>query len=322
VRIDRISCGPVEIALDAETPGLVQSVQTTLATHGRPWADVAHTVDLKVRRARTVCRETVAGSFLTCGRMRVDVVDEGLRAACPSGSTARFEREAGRWSIDAVIDPSPESVGDLEDLVLLALTTEWRRLGWVPLHAASAISDDACVLICAPSGGGKTTLTTALLHRGWRTLGDDKLLLRSDRGRSSVVAGLVGHMNLHPRTRGWFPEVGDLEAIPRHSVWTEKRRVSIETVWPGRLRSVAHPTHLLVVHRADASGLRLTPLAPGDVVAGLLQQTVIPGHPPSARPIVTTMVAAASRMTGFSVAVGPDLYNDPRAVDALEEALR
>ena len=72
----------------------------------------------------------------------------------------------------------PWVLTDIESLLSLVLTEGWRAEGWIPLHAAAVVRFDTCALICAESGGGKTSLTAALVREGWQTLGDDKLLLR------------------------------------------------------------------------------------------------------------------------------------------------
>ena len=104
------------------------------------------------------------------------------------------------------------------------LTTGWRRAGWVPLHAAglvapsSGTSDDRDrhgVIVCAMGGGGKTTFTVAMVRRGWRSLGDDKLLLRStDFGsvtEALIVASIKQILNVDPAAAALFPELADRE---------------------------------------------------------------------------------------------------------------
>lgn len=48
------------------------------------------------------------------------------------------------------------------------------------LHAAAVTDGDSCLIMAAPGGSGKTTLTAALLAEGWDYLGDDMILLSRD----------------------------------------------------------------------------------------------------------------------------------------------
>ena len=193
---DTFLCGPLQIQLSTDNALLHAKVAETLALYDVPW-DAPHSrvgIDVRWSSARA---SMISGSLLVCARMRVEVTESGLYATATSGSTARFSAPGEHWLISVPRSTAavPE---DVEDLIGLAITTSWRRLGWVPLHAAAVARDDCGAILCAPSGGGKTTLAAALLRRGWRTLGDDKLLLRLIGGRPEIAA-LVESCNLHPR---------------------------------------------------------------------------------------------------------------------------
>ena len=101
--------------------------------------------------------------------------------------------EAARTGADIVSDHSDREtvIEEIEQQLVLLLARAWAGQGWTPLHAGSLIPPGKtdCVLVCAPSGAGKTTLIAALLRRGWRTLGDDKKFC----GRRTVASwrGLV-----------------------------------------------------------------------------------------------------------------------------------
>ncbi len=212
---------------------------------------------------------------------------------------------------------------DIEDLVGLALTTAWRGLGLVPVHAGAVVHNGACALLCAPSGGGKTTLTAALIRRGWATLGDDKLLLSLGPDGRPRLEALIHTFNLHPNARRWFPEVGELAALPRYSAWTEKRKVRIADIWPGVTCERGEPTHLVRVHRHEgADGVRVRALPAAELLSILLRQTVIPNDRRLARGILATVAATAGRLVGLEVELGHDVYRDPDRLAALEGALQ
>ena len=180
----------------------------------------------------------------------------------------------------------------------------------------------ACALLCASSGGGKTTLTAALIRRGWKTLGDDKLLLGLDEAGDPVLLSLINNFNLHPNTRRWFPEVGDLSVLPRYSAWTEKRKVRVEDIWPESMLEKAWPTHLIEIHRRNGkSGLSIEGLDTDQLLSVLLRQTVIPHEPNVAREILSALTATAPRLCGVKLVIGESAYRDDSCLAALEDAL-
>jgi hypothetical protein len=228
-----------------------------------------------------------------------------------------------RWDIDVPAGLiATANLEDVEELIILALTTGWRSAGWVPVHAAAVTDGSRCAVICAPSGGGKSTLSAAFVRRGWRTIGDDKLLLRVVDGRSHLAA-LQRTFNLHPCTSAWFPEVGDLERLPRYSTWTAKRKVKIESIWPEPAADGAHPTHLLRVRRApESGGIVHTPLGPGETLTTLLRQVAIPSDRSTASHILSAVAPTARGMRGLDVVVGENAYGRADALDALIGALQ
>ncbi len=265
------------------------------------------------------------GTFLTCARMSVDKTGAGLRATSLSGACASLTYGAAGelWSID--VPQSMLEAGkleELEDIVSLIVTTGWRREQWVPVHSAAVIKDGNCAIVCAPTGGGKTTFTAALIRRGWRTLGDDKLLLRLREGKPQLAA-LLHTFNLHPKTRDWFPEVGELERLPHYSACTEKRKVRISGIWPGTVATSARPTVLILLNRCHLSRhVSVEALAAEDLIATLLRQTVIPKERQTAQRILRTISATAVQLKGFKVSVGTDAYSHSECLAALESALR
>jgi len=318
---DVFRCGPLEVTVGAQTPALYDKVADTLQLYNACWAPPFISAQLRVDLA-TAPALPADGNYLNCSRMRVDATAAGLRATCHSGAACESDRQ--RWRITIPSAAARERVpDDVEDLIGLTLATLWRQAGWVPLHAGAVAKGRGCALLTAPSGGGKTTLTAALIRRGWQTLGDDKLLLRVDDGGVPEARALLHNFNLHPDTRRWFDEVGDLRTLPVYSAWTEKRRVSVDTVWPGRTLHRHAPTHLIqIVRRDDTSGVAISPLDHGEILSTLLRQTVIPREPTIARRIVTTVAATAKRLTGWRLDVGAEAYRDPECLQPLEVALR
>jgi hypothetical protein len=268
--------------------------------------------------------EMVSGTFLCCERMRVDATEHGLYATARSGATGDWRRETDQWVIAIPQGVAAAAVADdLEDLMELILTTGWRRAGWVAMHLGAVVGARSCALVAAPSRGGKSTLIVGLLRRGWRTLGDDRLLLRRGPEGRPEVGALRHDFNLDPAARQWFPELGELERLPAYSPWTPKRRVCVTSIWPNGAAEAATPTHLVrVIRRDDISGVRLSALSRSEVLSTLLHQTVVPSEAHAARHIVATVGHAAGQLEAVCVELGRDAYRDPDGLAALEGAIR
>jgi hypothetical protein len=316
-------CGPLQLTLRAQDADLYNKIAETLELYDLTWPAPRREVNILALRSR-MSAPAARGDFLRCSRMLVDRDSDGLQASTTSGAHARGRFDATRetWHISV-----PEKLveqgklEEIEDVLSLVLTTGWRREGWTPLHAAAVVKGAACAVICAPTGGGKTTLTAALVRRGWQVVGDDKILLRMNEGQP-IIAALLHTFNLHPQTRQWFPEVGDLERLPRYSVWTEKRKVSISSIWSHAPAHAAKPSVLISLRRNnDISNAVVARLHEDDILETLLRQTVIPADRGTARDIVSTVARAATRLRGLTVEVPTDAYRDPHFLVALESAI-
>ncbi len=324
---DSFPCGPIRVWIGSDPHGSARLLRGALDLFGAPWDKLGAEVELHLCRPEAITLPTGSDYFDSL-RMRVESTPQGLAARCDSGANALFDSAAGRWQVG--IPTTTDDIWtltDLENLMSLVVTTGWRSLGWTPFHAGLVCltgepTYGPAAMLCAPSGGGKTTLTLALLRRGWSTLGDDKLLVRH--GPDGMEArALVHTFNLFPHTRQWFPELGDISHLPNYSAWTDKRRVPIARLRPDAPLTHARPSHLIeVVRNDDHSGIKLAPMARGQVLSLLMRQTVIPSHRPTARAILATVAELAGSLTGFHLEVGKDAYLQPDCLAELEAALR
>jgi hypothetical protein len=316
-------CGPLDVAVASRDDLLTALATQALDLFGRRWPQTTRSASIELRRATNASRAT--GRFLTCARMLVDRSEHCFFASTLSGMVAHGSIGAGadRWEI--LVPPDLEmrepEIGDIEDLLGLACTVAWRTEGWVPLHAGAVTRGEVCAILCAPSGGGKSTLATALLRRGWQTLGDDKLLMRSD-GDRPVIAALLETFNLHPRTSAWFDGLENLTDLPRYSAWTEKRRVAIDAIATDAARWRAAPTHLIRIELDTAAGaVAVEPMTQRDVLPALLRQIVIPRERESAAHILAVASTISKSLRGLVMHVGDDVYARADWCDPLDEAL-
>lgn len=320
---DQFYCGPLLVRVTADDSALQARLAETLSVYDYVWRPPHRLVAVRVSYGSAKAT-MVSGTFLRCGRTCVDAQGDHLFATSLSGASATYQRIGGvdHWSISVPPEASRTGQLEIEDFVILILATGWRLEGWVPVHSATVTKDGVCALLCARSGGGKSTTTAALVRRGWQTLGDDKLLLRLVDGYP-VVRALLHTLNLHPRTREWFPEVGDLDGLPTYSAWTDKRRVRAGAVWLGAAVESAAPTHVVRLERTvDHSEIRVSPLSNEETLAVLLRQIVIPTHRETARHILSVATETARRLRGISLEVGTEAFGNSGSLEALEEALR
>jgi hypothetical protein len=319
---DAFLAGPLRVRIETCEPSVREKIAETLALYDRPWDGPFLDIVLD---ARSVERGAVMvdGAYLRCARMTVDADGGEFHATTRCGARARSSGAARRrWSIEVpAAAVASDQLEELEDLVGLALTTGWRAAGWVALHAAAVVRDGICPIFCAGSGGGKSTLTAALVRSGWRALGDDKLLLRYAEGGAELRA-LLRTFNLHPRTREWFPEVGDLTLLPAYSAWTEKRKFRVDRTWPETTAPHARPTHVVRVNR-DAGSRRIAvgELPRADIFPTLLKQIAIPGDRETAATILATVAKTVGGLRGLDIVVGDDAYCDEDCLAELERAL-
>jgi hypothetical protein len=300
-------------------------VESTLALFDVPWTlTPTRGVELDVREAEVSAWTPASGTFLEAAQMRVDSATHGMRATTTHGAVMEGQLHAAAESWRVTVprqlvaeDRRPE----IEDLVSLVVTTGWRRAGWTPLHAAGLTRNGVTALVCAGSRGGKTTFSMAMVSRGWRLIGDDKLLLGAPHG-TWLVAGIKHMMNVDPAAAAWFPQLGDLKDLPEYSAWSPKRRVSLESVWPDAPALHGEPTHLIQLVRSGGPGrMRVSPLDLAQRISVLLRQAVIPLDPKIARHITSTLANRAERLRGLRVDVPDAVYAQAGALEVVEKAL-
>lgn len=82
-------------------------------------------------------------------------------------------------------------------------------LGVIALHAGCVVRDDRAILLSAPSGVGKSTLSLTLALRGWSLLSDEWTFV-SDAPNGLSVWGMYTSIKLLPDARRYFPELSGL----------------------------------------------------------------------------------------------------------------
>lgn len=72
------------------------------------------------------------------------------------------------------------------------------RLSSETLHASTVAIDGRAVLICGPSGSGKSDLAFRMIDRGFTLVSDDQTIVRSDNGRllASAPQNIAGKLEI------------------------------------------------------------------------------------------------------------------------------
>ncbi len=317
------ACGPLSITVTTDDPALAHIASAYFDLYSRRWTAMSRHVEVHLVRAGVAALE--CGNYLRCGRMQVDRRGAHYLAVTRCSFVALGTCNDGRGDRWIVAVPpqtvfhEPE-IGEMEDIFSLICTIAWRAEGWTAVHAGAVMKGQTCALLCAASGGGKSTLTAALVANGWQTLGDDKLLLRIREGLP-FLASVLQTFNLDPGTSRWF-DVGDIEGLPRYSAWTQKRRVHVDRIGNGLAAESARPTHLIcLVRSSGVNGMRVSKLDDAAVLPALLRQIVIPSDREAARSILQTAISCARTMQGLQLEIGDDAYARSGWLAAIEDAI-
>ncbi len=318
------SSGPIRLSIEFDGADLRDALHGLLSQYDASWTGAAHSVRVVIERGMPpVLNRPPSGSYLQLQHLAVDLEGARLVSLGRIGVWMEFDLATGQARIIA----PPHSdwlalVEEIEQQLILLLARAWALAGWTPLHAGSLIppGGNRCVLLCAPSGVGKTTLIAAMLRRDWRTLGDDKTLLRIEK-TGATARGLARRFHLYPHSSRWFPETGDFNQWPCYSRWTDKRIVQIESVWPGRLMDQAAPAGVVQLERGE-SDLLVESLDTNGLLNTLLRQASIPSHPAHARSIVGCLAATAANAKSARISIGHGAFADERVLERLEEIFR
>jgi hypothetical protein len=157
------------------------------------------------------------------------------------------------------------SVEARRSLARVGAIVRLRERGRYFVHAAAAVDPlGRAILLAGDSGDGKSTLVYALARAGWKTLGDDGVVLEVQEAR--IVAHAWRAPLLVSRDLALaFPELADGASPPRDN--DPRRRVAVSVPYARQALVAA----LFFVARGPR--MRLTRMATVAVLAGLVRQS-------------------------------------------------
>lgn len=317
--------GPVRLVASFDDEGLRDALDAHLGQYDALWSGAVEDIEISVESVpEPASQRLTPGAYMRTGHLQVDRRGSEIESVGYQGTELLLDESTWRARLRVPYwRHRPTLVEEAEQQLILLCARAWAARGWTPVHAATVIrpGTDRCALICAPSGSGKTTLVFALLRRGWRTLGDDKALVRVGSGGVEGRA-LAGRLHLDPAGSRWLQEAGDVSRWPRYSMWTDKRRVPLEAVWPGALVERGRPGCVVRLERGQESAavIACETMDGAETMQTLLRQVALPGDAAHARPLMKTCAALAG-LPGLCVRVGPGAFDDGAALDGLAEAI-
>lgn len=172
----------------------------------------------------------------------------------------------------AIVNDPAIAVPSLEWTLNWAIGT--RANQYLLLHAGSLERDGAAIVMPAPPGSGKSTLTAGLASRGWRLLSDEFTILREDtrliqpcprpislkKGAIEAMRAYAPDMLLDTVFPGTFKGTIGYAVPPGDSIAAQDR--------PARPRTIVFPKW------RDGAPLRFKPLSPLEAYLQLIANAV------------------------------------------------
>ena len=217
------------------------------------------------------CRPRDAGPPL---RLRIGVTP-GVSGTCPPPAVARGQQHlisliadaqnhatcdlnagfAFAWlTEDALQNRSYARYHFLEAVALILISTTYAT----PIHAACVSRYGRGMLLCGPSGTGKSTLAYACARRGWVFTSDDASYVRH-RASDLRVVGNSHQVRFRPSAKDLFPELRGRSITPRAE---GKPSIEVPTAeLPGIVtadEALVH--HIILLNRLPSANAELRPL--------------------------------------------------------------
>ncbi|MFI5257269.1 MAG: hypothetical protein ACHQRK_08410 [Gemmatimonadales bacterium] len=231
--------------------------------------------------AVTVGTEVVAVRIVVYGDEEpLDTVSrERVRHVCPDatrlvvqssqavGISDPERREAVGFVSAALVADRPHFRSSVLDALTLSLLTHFDRH---PVHAAAIVRDRRVVLLAAPSGTGKSTVSYLAQRSGLEVLSDDRVWVQLE--PAPRVWGTPARLRLVPEAESDFPELAAHPVVEADG----KRKIAVPLRGMGEgMSRVPDDIAVCVMERGGGPAL-LERLGP-EVVSAALSDQLAPG---------------------------------------------
>lgn len=320
-----------ELQLRVECSGVVaDSVVPILDYHGFQPAtstdggesDESWTVDISVvsRVDRVPAGGQAAGdheSGLTIYRFADRTILHGDRARAEMSASGRTLTVQLTKSVAAKREDLSPTLYFILTFSLLALL---QRQSLYAIHGAAVCQgEDNGVLFVGYSDTGKSTMTMALVRRGWQYLSDDSIFIRQD---GDIVEALPFRRDfgLDPDSDQYFPELighGDTQMTD-----VEKWRVDVKQLYPALARERCIPRAIIFPKIADVPTSTLAPIGQAEALVLLMRQcSFIDTDKDLASAQMSTLQSLVRQSSLHKLEAGLDLKEDPGRVEDLLHSL-
>jgi hypothetical protein len=230
-------------------------------------------------------------------------------------SAARFALEEGSVHVRVHRDhlEDPWTIG--HRLFFLPLL-EWMRCrGLYPLHGSSFLAGGRGVVVCGPSGVGKSTATLAAIAAGCPFAADDTLFAVR-KGGTVALRPFPEPVKVGAETARFFPELRDrLRSIGPKYLLSEEALPP-----PGRVSEVV-PEVLLFPEIADRERSRFDPLTGEEAMVRLLPQSVLPSDRDQVEAHIGILADLVRQAPAYRLRFGRDPRDLPARVAGLASGI-
>jgi predicted ATPase len=138
--------------------------------------------------------------------------------------------------------------------------------GFVAIHAAAVVKNDTCLLLCGPSGTGKSTLAYACLRQGYQLLSED-VVQANVAGDELALWGMPWKCHLMAESLPFFPELqGKTERLQVNGKM--KVPLDLAETHPQSMVTLARNGRLIFMDKSQPDcPAALSPLSPAETRA-------------------------------------------------------
>lgn len=240
----------------------------------------------------------------TAATMAID--DERTTLAVEGDGLLAFDPDASAATLSGPADGLARLFGTpLMVLADLMLDTAGRHL----VHAACLVDGSGgAVLLCAPSGTGKTTTAMALARAGFGLVTDDAAVIAFEGGRPEAW-GFPRRLKVHRNTAQMLPWLGpfgpDWDANGEQGLGLDDF-AGLAAVAPPRPRPLSA---VILLDRPNDEAHRLVPAPKAEVLFGIAADNVpwfARGVPARGQRLFAALSRAIAAVPAYRLSVGPD----------------